>query len=191
LNFAIYGGWFTKILQSGNASGLLRPLEIDPMEMFKAVLILLGIPLLLGMVFNAKFPETTMKLKKPMQILSIILFLGMVFVLFKKNYDFFLAHIQYIFLLVLVHNGLAFFTGYSFASITRRSKFDRRAITIETGIQNSGLGLVLLFNPKIFPADLELGGMAFITAWWGIWHIISGLSLSGILSFIPLREKTA
>jgi hypothetical protein len=33
--------------------------------------------------------------------------------------------------------------------------------------------------------------MAFITAWWGIWHIISGLTLAGTLSFIPLREKTA
>ena len=59
---------------------------------------------------------------------------------------------------------------------------DRRTLTIETGIQNSGLGLVLLFNPKIFPPDLAIGGMLFITAWWGIWHIISGLSVSLIFS---------
>lgn len=114
----------------------------------------------------------------------------MVFIMFRNNYDFFLRHIKFIFIIVLIHNGLAFLTGYSFSTITRRSPYDRRAITIETGIQNSGLGLVLLFNPKIFPGDLELGGMAFITAWWGLWHIISGLSLAGILSFIPLnREK--
>lgn len=188
LNFAVYGNWFTKIL-AADASTLVRPLEIDPVEMFKAVLILLGIPLILGMSFNHKFPSFTLKLIKPMQIASIILFLGMVFVLFRKNYDFFLQYIKFIFIIVLIHNAIAFLTGYLFATVTRRSKYDRRAITIETGIQNSGLGLVLLFNPKIFPPDLELGGMAFIAAWWGIWHILSGLTLSGTLRLIPIREK--
>lgn len=191
LNFAIWGGWFTRIYQTADASGLVRPLEIDPFEMFKAVLILLGIPLLLGMSFNKKFPIAAEKIIKPMQILSIILFLGMVFVMFRNNYDFFFKYIKFIFIIVLLHNGLAFLTGYSISTITRRSRYDRRAITIETGIQNSGLGLVLLFNPKIFPVDLDLGGMAFITAWWGIWHILSGLSLAGVLSFIPLKEKKA
>jgi BASS family bile acid:Na+ symporter len=41
------------------------------------------------------------------------------------------------------------------------------------GIQNSGLGLILIFN--LFDG---LGGMAIITAWWGIWHIVSGLTLA-------------
>jgi BASS family bile acid:Na+ symporter len=44
------------------------------------------------------------------------------------------------------------------------------------GIQNSGLGLILIFN--LFDG---LGGMAIITAWWGIWHIVSGLALSAVL----------
>lgn len=189
LNFAIYGGWFTKIYQNTEASGLLRPLEIDPVEMFKAVFILLGIPLTLGMLFNWKFPAAAARIIKIMQVLSIFLFLGMVIVMFRNNYDFFIKHIKYIFIIVLIHNGLAFSLGYFFSAATRRSRYDRRAITIETGIQNSGLGLVLLFNPKIFPADLELGGMAMVTAWWGIWHIISGLILSGTLSFIPLDKK--
>jgi BASS family bile acid:Na+ symporter len=46
---------------------------------------------------------------------------------------------------------------------------DRKSITVETGIQNSGLGLLLIFN--FFDG---LGGMALIAAWWGIWHIIMG-----------------
>lgn len=52
-------------------------------------------------------------------------------------------------------------------------------MTIETGIQNSGLGLVLLFNPAIFgPEWANNGGMVVITAWWGVWHIVSGLTLA-------------
>jgi bile acid:Na+ symporter, BASS family len=69
----------------------------------------------------------------------------------------------------------------------RRSSFDRRAITLETGIQNSGLALVLMFNPKIFPPELELGGMAVIAAWWGVWHIISGLVLASLWAGKPLK----
>jgi len=189
LNFAIYGGWFTKIYQSTEATGMLRPLTIDPYEMFKAVLILLGIPLFAGMAFNKKFPALSEKIIKIMQVFSIIVFLGMVFIMFKNNYDFFLKHIKYILIIVFIHNGLAFLTGYTFSAATRRPEVDRRTIMIETGIQNSGLGLVLLFNPNIFPADLELGGMAIVVAWWGIWHIISGLSLSTYLRFRPVRAS--
>ncbi len=50
---------------------------------------------------------------------------------------------------------------------------DRRAITFEMGIQNSGLGLILIFN--FFNG---LGGMAIVTAWWGIWHIVAGMTLA-------------
>jgi BASS family bile acid:Na+ symporter len=58
---------------------------------------------------------------------------------------------------------------------------DVKSQTVETGIQNSGLGLVLLFNPAIFPPETwhgHYGGMLFVTAWWGIWHIVSGLSIA-------------
>jgi len=65
-------------------------------------------------------------------------------------------------------------------TVFKRPLEDRKTISIETGIQNSGLALVLIFNPKIFPPEMELGGMAIIAAWWGIWHIIAGLGIAGI-----------
>jgi BASS family bile acid:Na+ symporter len=46
-------------------------------------------------------------------------------------------------------------------------------VSIEVGIQNSGFGLVLVFD--FFEG---MGGMAIVAAWWGIWHIISGLTLA-------------
>jgi len=72
----------------------------------------------------------------------------------------------------------------------RLPQIDRRTIAIETGIQNSGLGLALIFNPKIFPPDMELGGMAIIAAWWGIWHIVSGLSLAWFWSRRPITDES-
>ena len=70
-------------------------------------------------------------------------------------------------------------TRWRSAAATRRrrspalSAYDRRAVTIETGIQNSGLGLVLIF--AFFGG---LGGMAVVAAFWGIWHAISGIALA-------------
>ena len=186
LNFSIWGGLFLKVYHE-TGHELLQPLTIDPIEMFKTVFILLGIPLVIGMLFAHYLPRITRVIVKPIKIISIFAFFAMVIILFRSNYDFFLQFIKYIFLIVLIHNLFALSTGFSFATLTKRTPYDRRAITIETGIQNSGLGLVLLFNPNIFPPDIAIGGMAVITAWWGIWHIISGLTLSGIWSIIPLK----
>ena len=176
-NFAFWGGLYVKYI-SKHASHTLRPLEIDNGQMFETVFILLGIPLILGILFSHFLPKITEKLKKPIQYLSIVFFLLMVVLAFANNMSLFLKYIYYVFFLVLIHNGLALATGFSIATIFRIPNADRRTLTIETGIQNSGLGLVLLFNPKIFPPHLELGGMLFITAWWGIWHIISGLGIA-------------
>ena len=111
--------------------------------------------------------------------------MGMVVIMFANNYDHFVKYIYWIFVVVLIHNALALSSGYGFAKLFRLNTINSRTIAIETGIQNSGLGLVLLFNPNIFPQDLALGGMMIVTAWWGIWHIISGLTISTIW-----RKKT-
>ncbi|MDR3653529.1 MAG: bile acid:sodium symporter family protein [Paludibacter sp.] len=176
-NFALWGGLYLRYISS-KAGHLLQPLQIDNLQMFKTVFILLGIPLILGIFFAKYFPKITVKLKKPIQYISIVFFIAMVVLAFANNWHLFLKYIFYIFFIVLIHNLLAFTTGFTLGSIFKVSNRDRRTITIEMGIQNSGLGLVLLFNPKIFPADMAVGGMLFITAWWGIWHIISGLSIS-------------
>jgi len=186
LNFAVWGGWFMDVYENTNPN-LLPRLRINPVEMFKTVIMILGIPLALGMFVNHKFEKFTKAIIKPMKIFSIVAFLGLVFVLLNKNGDFFMQFIKYIFLLVLLHNLIAFATGFSFASLMKVSPYNRRAITIETGIQNSGLGLALLFNPKIFPPELAIGGMAVIVAWWGVWHILSGLTTAGTWSLIPVK----
>ena len=112
------------------------------------------------------------------------LFFGFVVGAFAANWSYFLKYIKYVFIIVLFHNALALLTGYTFASIFKTTRRDRRTITIETGIQNSGLALVLIFNTKIFPIEIDNGGMMFIAAWWGIWHIVSGLGISFFWSYV-------
>ena len=180
-NFAIWGGLYVNFVNP-EAGSALRELHIDIYQMFETVFILLGLPLVVGILVSHYLPKVAQKLKKPMQYFSILFFIMMVVLAFGNNVDLFLKYIGFIFILVLIHNGLALSTGFGMATIFKLPFADRRTLTIETGIQNSGLGLVLLFNPKIFPPDLAIGGMLFITAWWGIWHIISGLSVSFVFA---------
>ena len=177
-NFAFWGNIFVKIYTSTGDSELIQPLYIDPFHVFTIILLILGLPLVLGLIINQKFPKFTSKIVGMMKRLSIIIFIVILLIIFIKNYDVFLQHIKYIALIVLIHNILAFLLGYNFARLFQLDQRDRKTISIETGIQNSGLALALLFNPNIFDPDLAIGGMTFIAAWWGAWHIISGLSLS-------------
>ncbi len=180
-NFAFWGGIYAALYSKG--SGLIIPIEIDPIEMFKTMVILLGIPLSIGMLFAYKFPKITSKIVKPIKIASIVIFAAYVIAALSLNWGYFLKYVHLIFLIVLIHNALALTTGFSLAKIFKLSRNNIRTITIETGIQNSGLALVLIFNPKLFNG---LGGMAFIAALWGIWHIISGLGIAAYWSKKPI-----
>lgn len=152
-------------------------------------MILLGVPLTLGILTSHFLPGVAQKLKKPFQYFSIIFFIAMVVLSFMGNIDAFLKCIRYIFLVVLVHNLLALGIGWSVGKVSRLSTADRRTLTIETGIQNSGLGLVLLLGTGIFDSFPPHGGTLVITAWWGIWHIISGLSVSGLCNLLDRRKQ--
>ena len=96
-------------------------------------------------------------------------------------------YIFYVFWIVLLHNLLAFISGFSLARLFGLSAANVKSITVETGIQNSGLGLLLIFT--FFDG---LGGMALLAAFWGIWHIVSGLLLATFWGVKPIKtEKLA
>lgn len=185
-NFAFWGNMYIHFYNAHSAAGLVRPLEIDNYQMFETVFILLGIPVMAGLFIARKFPVFTEKIKKPINKGSLIFFVLMVITMLAANFSQFMAYIHLVFLFVLLQNAIAMTTGYFFSSLFKCSQKDKRTIAIETGIHNSGLALALLFNPKIFPPEMELGGMAVIAAWWGIWHIISGLTLAWYWSRRPV-----
>lgn len=190
LNFAFWGNMYIRFADKRDM--VLPELQIPLSDVFVTIVILLGIPLVLGVLCSQYLPKFSAKLKKPMQYLSIIFFIAMVLIAFGGNFGVFIKCIKYIFLVVLVHNLLALGIGFGTSTLLKTPYKDRRTITIETGIQNSGLGLALLLNPNIFDPAVwsNNGGMLIITAWWGVWHIVSGLSLAGIWRLNGRKEVT-
>lgn len=177
-NFSFWGSMYIRFADKRIPD--LPELSIPIGDIFVTIFILLGIPLVLGVLCGHYLPKITKALKKPMQYLSVIFFVGMVVIAFAGNFNVFVKCILYIFIIVLVHNLLALGIGFGTSTLLKTPFRDRRTITIETGIQNSGLGLALLLNPKIFDPTVweNNGGMLVIVAWWGVWHIISGLALA-------------
>lgn len=159
---------------------ILKSVSIDPLDIFKTIALILGIPLVLGMLWRHYRPETAKTLSKWLKPVSILIFLGFIAVAFMMNLEVFLDAIDLVILVVFLHNALALASGYLVATGFSLSKADRKTLTIETGIQNSGLGLLLIFT--FFDG---LGGMALVAAWWGLWHIVSGLTISWIWSRKP------
>ena len=167
LNIAFWGGLY------GPAQPLLRQVAVDPLEMFVHVLLLLGLPLAVGLAVSRGFPRFTAQAQKPMKVFSLAFFLLFVIAALGANWQYFVLYVGMVVGVVLIHNATAIAAGYGMAAAVGLAERDRRAVSIECGIQNSGLGLILIFN--FFDG---LGGMAVITAWWGIWHIVAGLSLA-------------
>ena len=165
---------------------LLKEVQLDALDLFKAILLLAGLPLTIGMIFAHHMPVLAAKVSRGVKPMSILIFLAFVIIAFANNIDHFLNCIHLVLIIVFIHNAAALLTGYWAARLSGLSKEDQKTIAIETGIQNSGLGLLLIFS--FFNG---LGGMAIVAAWWGIWHIISGLIIATYWSRSTTSTQTA
>ena len=148
---------------------LLRSFEIDFMDLFVNMILILLLPLVLGMLVNRFFPNVSEKISKPVRTTSILILIGFIVVTLYFNAAAFRDYILLVFWLVVLHNGLALSGGYGLSWLLKNDTKVHRAVVIETGIQNSGLALVLIFT--FFNGN---GYMALIAAWWGVWHLVSG-----------------
>ena len=167
LNFAFWGNLHPI------TAGLMQQVAMSPWEMLEVIVMLLGVPLVLGMWMARRYPALAQRIQKPMKVLSLLILVGFIGGALAANFQHFMTYIQLVLGVVFIHNLMALATGYGLSTLMGLPERDRRAITFEMGIQNSGLGLILIFN--FFNG---LGGMAIVTAWWGIWHIVAGLTLA-------------
>lgn len=165
---------------------ILRRVSLDPFQVFMTIVMILGLPLVIGITLSKVFPKLADKIRKPFKVVSFLIFCAFVAFALAGNWSIFLKVIGLVVFAVLIHNALALNVGYWSARAARLGRADVRAVTIEVGIQNSALGLILIFN--FFEG---LGGMAIIAAWWGIWHIIAGLIVAGLWSRRPLPAEAA
>ena len=177
LNVAFWGA-----LHPGTRA-ILREVDLDPVQMLVTVLTILGVPIVLGMALAARRPGLARRLRVPMKRFAVVVFAAFVITALAANWQHFVRFVGRVAGLVAVHNATALAMGYTAARLAGLVERDRRAVAIEVGIQNSGLGLLIVFT--FFDG---LGGMAIVAAWWGVWHILSGLTVAFYWSRKPLDD---
>ena len=165
----------------GPTSDLLKQINLDTASFISQTLLILAVPLILGMGMVQVTPRLADRLKGPLAALGGLALLGIIISACVKYWDMFLLMCLGLLGLVIVHNALAFASGYATGLITKADWPSKKALTIEVGIQHSGLALVILVT------QLDgLGGASAIAGLWGTWHIIAGLGLIGLFR---LNEK--
>ncbi|WP_416305371.1 bile acid:sodium symporter family protein [Neptunicella sp. SCSIO 80796] len=166
-NFVLYSS-----LNPDTAS-LLRSIHIPVENVLVLVLLVLALPLLLGLITAYYAPRFAERSQQAFKIISLLTLFGFVGAALSQNWQKFSAGANIFMAIVVLHNAIALGIGRITSGLMKLNSADTRAVTLELGIQNSGLGLGIIFT--FFD---QLGGMAIIAASWGIWHLISGLSLT-------------
>ena len=154
-------------------AGWLRQLDIEASAIWWSLLALLAVPMALGLVVGRAAPGLTEKIRKPLANFSLLALLAFIVLGLVRERQLLTAQILPQLLIVVLHNAAGLLLGYAAAMAFRVDERDRRAVMIEGGMQNSGLALGIIAVQ--FNADL---GMVIIASLWGIWHIVSGMSLA-------------
>jgi len=153
-------------------ANLLTEIEFDAVSFLIQTSIILALPLLLGMLLLKLNPQLAQTIRKPLVMLSTAALFGIIIVASVRYWEMFVLLGAMIIGIVALHNASAFLLGYFSARLASASMSERRTLTFEVGIQNSGLGIVILLTQMG-----GLGGTAAIAGLWGVWHILAGLVL--------------
>jgi len=156
-------------------AAMLDQINLNVVAFLLQTTAVLALPLILGMVCAHYQPGFANRLRKPLIFISSMALVVIILVTLFKAGELIISVGGAIIGIVVLHNGCAYFVGYVIARIARADVPSRRAITFEVGIQNSGLGIVIIMS--------QLGGIgptAAIAGLWGTWHIVAGLALLGL-----------
>ena len=165
---------FTWMVSTNPATaGWLRTLDIDASAIWWSLLALLALPMVLGLAVTRRMPVLAERIRKPLASFSLLALLAFIVLGLVKERHLLTTQLLPQLMVVVLHNAAGLGLGWLAASAFRVAEPDRRAITIEGGMQNSGLALGIIAVQ--FNADL---GMVIIASLWGMWHIVSGMTLA-------------
>ncbi|WP_051551435.1 bile acid:sodium symporter family protein [Nocardioides sp. URHA0020] len=155
------------------ADDLLRDVHIDPWDMVSEAILLIGLPFALGILIAWRRPSVSARARRIVEPAALTLLLLIVVGGLAGQLATFIDYVGVVAVAIVVQNALSLLVGYGTGRLTRLPEPGVRAMTLELGLRNTGLALVLALS--FFG---ELGGVAFVAAMWGLWDVITGLTLS-------------
>lgn len=156
--------------------------DVDPAAMFMSIVQVILIPIAIGILLRKFFPVTVDKSVGALPLVSILAILAIVTAVVSVNKDNLAATAAVLFIAVLLHNTLGLLLGYVTAWAFKLDETKKRAVSIEIGMQNSGLGASLAtqyFEPIT----------ALPSAIFSVVHNITGPIMVSIWSKRPVKEQ--
>ncbi len=146
-----------------------KTVDVDVAGMLLSILWVVILPIAAGLIVKSLWPRQTTKATAYLPALSTIAICAIVLIVIAANAEKLMSSGLVIMLVVVLHNICGLSVGYGLGCLLGLSTAKRRAISIEVGMQNSGLASSL--------ATLHFAAYPMATipgALFSVWHNISG-----------------
>lgn len=120
-----------------------RWMNIDAKSLIMDILIVVIVPIVLGVIVKSLFRKQAEASVQALPLISTLVIMLIVAIVIAGSKGKILETGPIIFGVVILHNGIGFLLGYWFAKLFGMNLSKRKAVTLETGMQNSGLGAAL------------------------------------------------
>jgi len=160
---------------------MLTQIDLDVVRFLLHTGLILAVPLFIGMLTSTYLPRLAERLRGPLVVIASFMLASIILVTVFKARDLLVIVGGSIIGIVALHNAVSYLSGFCLGRMVKADTASIRALTIEIGIQNSGLGIVIIMS--------QFGGVgaaAAVAGLWGIWHILAGMML---VSFFRVSDK--
>ncbi|HWO75403.1 MAG TPA: bile acid:sodium symporter family protein [Bacillus sp. (in: firmicutes)] len=158
-------------------------IPVDPAGLFLSIVQIVIVPIVLGVLVKKFFNRPAQASVKVLPLVSIIAIVAIVTAVVSVNQQNIAKTGLIIFAVVILHNVLGYLLGYVFGKLFKMDLSKKKAIAIEVGMQNSGLGAAIAsahFSPL----------SAVPSAIFSVWHNISGPILATIFNRMKDNQST-
>lgn len=156
---------------------LQTTVTVDVKSMFLSIVKVVIVPILLGFIINKFLGKYTQKAVSCLPMISVIAITLIVASVVSHNSEKILSTGVIVFVVVILHNVLGYICGYLLGKILKLPVSKKKALSIEIGMQNSGLATSLAGTAFPSLAMATVPGAIF-----SVWHNISGAILANIFS---------
>ncbi|MBR4632106.1 MAG: bile acid:sodium symporter family protein [Elusimicrobia bacterium] len=163
---------------------LSTTVNVDTYSMFISIINVVIIPIVLGFIINKFFGTFTQKAIKVLPMVSVTGICMIVASVVSHNASKILSTGLIVFTVVILHNVLGYACGFGLGKILKFNVAKTKAVSIEIGMQNSGLATSLASTSFASLAMATVPGAIF-----SVWHNISGAILANIFNRWTEKDK--
>ncbi len=156
--------------------------EIDRLNLLLNMVSIVLVPVVLGTLFNRLFPKVAERVSAVLPLLAIVLVILIVGGIVGGAKAQIAEHAGVLLLATFLLHAVGFALGYVLARALKLGEVEARTISIEVGMQNSGLGSGLAKTPAFSAqfADITQAALAPVpAAISAVWHVLIGSLLAG------------